>query len=531
MYEVWKIERGTSSMVDLQRDPAVAKQHVLEQSRLSSAVFYVARQGFGAPLYFVLDGVIGDPAEVMRRMGAPNRPEPLRFEPAGVIEDVEPFSAPNATEEAEVSEAPKPRRGKRGPSEVKGKAAGPSVIKQFDATITDVEDAGIVSAVVNVFGIIDDGLDIVHPGAFTKTLAENGHRVRVLDSHNNRSALNVVGRPLEIREIGRDELPPQVLMRHPEATGGLFTRTQFLLNTPEGKGIFERIKSGALNEYSIGFDALDTDMTKVMDPQSQRDVIVRNIRTARLWEYSVCTFGLNDQTTTVDVKAAAPSEGKPYGVFSQGDEYCVYKVDEDGQRTGESLGCHESEESAHQQIAAIEANEGGNTTLRSLINGYCETAQKQNQEMQRLLNDAILGSKTGDKKKLETLTARLGAMRSLVELGLDMLEHDSATEHKVGRVLSAHNFQALQQAAELLNAVLSSASLNDGDEPGEDDASKSQHDEHEHKHTPDGPQDAPVTPTSREEAGPLSVPNAPAVSTVELQSQIAQFLTDMEGQS
>lgn len=469
MYEVWKIERGTSSMVDLQRDPAVAKQHVLEQSRLSSAVFYVARQGFGSPLYFVLDGIIGDPAEVMRRMGAPTRPAPLRFEPAGVIEGVEPFSAPNATEDAEVSEAPKPRR-KRGPSEVKGKAAGPSVIKQFDATITDVEDAGIVSAVVNVFGIIDDGLDIVHPGAFTKTLAENGHRVRVLDSHNNRSALNVVGRPLEIREIGRDELPPQVLMRHPEATGGLFTRTQFLLNTPEGKGIFERIKSGALNEYSIGFDALDTDMTKAMDPQSQRDVIVRNIRTARLWEYSVCTFGLNDQTTTVDVKAAAPSEGKPYGVFSQGDEYCVYKVDEDGQRTGESLGCHESEESAHQQIAAIEANEGGKS-------------------------------------------------------------HPAPTEAKVGRVLSAHNFQALQQAAELLNAVLSSASLNDGDEPGEDDASKSQHDEHEHKHTPDGPQDAPVTPTSREEAGPLSVPNAPAVSTVELQSQIAQFLTDMEGQS
>lgn len=50
----------------------------------------------------------------------------------------------------------------------------------------------------------------------------------------------------------------------------------------------------------------------------------------------------------------------PYGIFKTGTEsepFCVYKVDGDEKRTGESLGCHSSEEQAHRQIAAIEASE------------------------------------------------------------------------------------------------------------------------------------------------------------------------------
>jgi len=38
-------------------------------------------------------------------------------------------------------------------------------------------------------------------------------------------------------------------------------------------------------------------------------------------------------------------------------EFCVYKKDEDGEATGESLGCHESKEKASAQIGAIESEE------------------------------------------------------------------------------------------------------------------------------------------------------------------------------
>lgn len=48
----------------------------------------------------------------------------------------------------------------------------------------------------------------------------------------------------------------------------------------------------------------------------------------------------------------------PYKVFKQGDEYCVYKVDANDKRTGDSLGCHPSMALANNQVAALYASEG-----------------------------------------------------------------------------------------------------------------------------------------------------------------------------
>lgn len=177
--------------------------------------------------------------------------------------------------------------------------------------ITKVDDAmGVVSAVVNVFGITDDYDDIIHAGAFTKTISERAGRVRVLDQHNTSTIRSVLGKPILIREIGRSELPSDVLAKYPQATGGLLTETQYLMETPEGKGAFDRIKSGAVNEYSIGFDVLDVDYGKVKGADG-REKVVRNIRTVRLWEYSPVIWGANPATATVQAKSAdSPSEQK-----------------------------------------------------------------------------------------------------------------------------------------------------------------------------------------------------------------------------
>ncbi len=47
----------------------------------------------------------------------------------------------------------------------------------------------------------------------------------------------------------------------------------------------------------------------------------------------------------------------PYKVFEKDEEYCVYKLNEDGEATGDPLGCHESEEKAESQVQALYANE------------------------------------------------------------------------------------------------------------------------------------------------------------------------------
>lgn len=54
--------------------------------------------------------------------------------------------------------------------------------KTFPAIISGVDEVkGIVEPIWAVMGNIDEGLDIVHPGAFTKTFAERGLRVKVLE--------------------------------------------------------------------------------------------------------------------------------------------------------------------------------------------------------------------------------------------------------------------------------------------------------------------------------------------------------------
>jgi HK97 family phage prohead protease len=168
------------------------------------------------------------------------------------------------------------------------------------------EDEGIVEHIVSVFGIEDLGGDVVHPGAFKKTIQERSDRIRVLDSHRRDSVLDVLGKVLSLKEIPRDELPAEILEDYPKATGGLWARTQFLLDTPEGKGVFARIKSGAVSEFSFGYDTLDEDFS-----DDEKGHEVRNLRTIRLWEYSPVIFGMNPATTVLGVKSEDEEDAAP----------------------------------------------------------------------------------------------------------------------------------------------------------------------------------------------------------------------------
>ena len=176
--------------------------------------------------------------------------------------------------------------------------AGPAFTVKAD------QDQGVVETIFSVFGNVDNGGDIVHPGAFTKTFAERGLEVRVLDQHMTDSVSRALGKPLELREVGRDELPADLLERFPEATGGALAKVQFLMSTPEGKGAFERIKEGVINQWSFAFLPLDADFSEVtMDGEP---MTVRNLRTLKLFEISPVLFGMNEATTTTSAKEDEP---------------------------------------------------------------------------------------------------------------------------------------------------------------------------------------------------------------------------------
>lgn len=188
--------------------------------------------------------------------------------------------------------------------------------KTFRALTTKVDgDQGVVEAIVAVMGNVDAGDDVIHPGAFAQTINGGGARIRVLDQHKTDSVLRVIGKPLEMREVGRAELPAELLARYPEATGGLWTRTQFLMDTPEGEGAFKRLKAGALAEWSIGYDPIRADYSEREVNGKRRTVC--NLREIRLMEYSPVIWGMNPATDTLSAKEEAmppiqplPADGK-----------------------------------------------------------------------------------------------------------------------------------------------------------------------------------------------------------------------------
>lgn len=180
----------------------------------------------------------------------------------------------------------------------------PVFIQNIDTVLGQVE------AIVSVMGVIDMMDDVIHPGSYVKTITERAGKIRVLDNHRTDSADAAIGRPINIRELKRGELPAELLAEYPEATGGLWTLSQFDLDTPAAASIFKKIKSNTLNEWSIGFDVLDWDKSYIPDPANPgKKILVRNIRSIRLWEYSVVLWGANQATATIGAKTAPlPSE-------------------------------------------------------------------------------------------------------------------------------------------------------------------------------------------------------------------------------
>jgi hypothetical protein len=144
----------------------------------------------------------------------------------------------------------------------------------------------------SVFGVPVDTFPptVIMHGAFSKTLAEQGKRVKILWQHDT---TDPIGRPVSMKETEH----------------GLDLHAQ-LDPVPNGQRAMLQIQSGTLTDLSIGFDPLNWDMMPVsrlgklgIDMASletyglsQNDP-VRALKEVRLWEVSVVTFGAQRAAT------------------------------------------------------------------------------------------------------------------------------------------------------------------------------------------------------------------------------------------
>ena len=154
--------------------------------------------------------------------------------------------------------------------------------KAVSGAPVDMEDGSrIITVYYSAFGNVDSDGDVIVPGAFTKTLKENGPSAKNRIWHLfNHSTEKPIAKPFEMMEDGF----------------GLKARVK-MPNTTLGNDTYELYKEGHITEHSIGFQTI----------KSQAKSRYNEINEIKLFEGSSVLWGANANTPTVGVKSQIKS--------------------------------------------------------------------------------------------------------------------------------------------------------------------------------------------------------------------------------
>jgi len=161
---------------------------------------------------------------------------------------------------------------------------------EYKATQTEFKaegDQGEFEGHFAVFGNVDEGGDIAHPGMFARTIQERGRRVKFFYAHDWNKL--IAPPPHRLNEDGV----------------GLFAAGKLTLGSFWGKETWALMKDGALTEGSFGYEAVKFDY----DGEG-----VRNLREVKLFELSPVPLGMNPLTELRAVKALLEGQHLPLGM-------------------------------------------------------------------------------------------------------------------------------------------------------------------------------------------------------------------------
>ncbi len=154
--------------------------------------------------------------------------------------------------------------------------------KATAAAFKALGDKGEYEGHFAIFGNVDDGGDVVHPGAFAKTITERARRIKVFYAHDWQKLIGP---------------PPEVL--HEDATG-LYAKGRLTLDSFWGREAWALMRDGALTEGSIGYEPIKWDYEEI---QREGSVLpIRHLREVKLFEISPVPLGMNPLTQIQAVK-------------------------------------------------------------------------------------------------------------------------------------------------------------------------------------------------------------------------------------
>lgn len=133
----------------------------------------------------------------------------------------------------------------------------------------------------SIFNNVDQGDDVVMPGAFDQSLADFKAGIRkpkMLWQHNPSQPIGVW------EEMSADDK-------------GLYLKGRFTEGVALAQEAYALMKDGVLDGLSIGYKTLEAAPFEHQDGE-----IVRALKKVQLWEVSVVTFPMNTEATVTDVK-------------------------------------------------------------------------------------------------------------------------------------------------------------------------------------------------------------------------------------
>lgn len=148
-------------------------------------------------------------------------------------------------------------------------------------SIKSIEGAteGSFEAYGNVFGVKDNAGDISVKGCFSETISQ----------HKNEGTM-----PRLLAQHGHSQMPIGIISDMVEDEKGLRFKGQFCLDTQAGAEAHALCKMGAIDQFSIGYVTVDSEMTMKGNLLKELDVK----------EISLVTFACNEESTLIDVKSA-----------------------------------------------------------------------------------------------------------------------------------------------------------------------------------------------------------------------------------
>lgn len=137
------------------------------------------------------------------------------------------------------------------------------------------DEDGRFEGYASVFGVVDQGMDIVERGAFRKSLG-SGRKVKMLWQHD-------VNQPIGVwDEIAEDER-------------GLYVKGRLSKDVAKGREAMALLRMGALDSMSIGY--------RTVEAVPESNGRVRKLMELDLFEVSLVTFPMNEAATITDVKS------------------------------------------------------------------------------------------------------------------------------------------------------------------------------------------------------------------------------------